>query len=420
MTAKLGLPLRMWHILQGEALLNDASGLVSFKFAVAALFSGLFSIQDAFLSLILISAGGILIGVLLSYGFVWILGRLSLHRFEETTIENLLLILLPYSAYLAAEFFHSSGILAAVAAGFTIDKVGFLDRTMVNMRIEGRFVWGMLELTLNGIIFVLLGIYLPNTMHLIDEIGISFSLGFTIVGIITFSLIFLRFIWVSLMLPLDKLFTSKKTKVWQLPDFTLLLAMSFGGIRGAIALAAILSLPNFISSGIAFPARDLLIIIVVGVVLCSLILSTIVLKIVLPRLKITTSSNPLDEENTARIAAAQAGIKAVERKMSAIIKDLNESEAAVCQQVGNALMASLNLFIVSAVGEEAEKNTSLQALTYEEKLRLSALDAARHELRKLKRQGKINNTTMINMMHRLDLRQFSLMDENKIYPRKHD
>lgn len=376
MTSKLGMPDKLKHILQGEALLNDASGLVSFKFALVALLSGFFSIEDASISLVIIGLGGCVVGVTLSYIFVTLLGQLSIHSYEETTIENLILILLPYCAYLTAEFFGFSGILSAVAAGFTMDKAGFLDKTMVNMRIEGRFVWGMLEFTLNGIIFVLLGIYLPHTLTLMTDIGIGFPMFMAIVGIITFILIALRFAWIFLTMPLEILIIHHRSKTWQLPNLKILLAISFGGIRGAIALAAILSLPASLNDGTPFPSRDLLIILVVGVVLFSLLLSTIVLRIILPHLANIMSDYPTDEENFARIAAAQAGIKSIETKMTNLIQNLDDQETALCRQVGNSLMASLNLFIVAAVGEDTEKVTSLHALTYEETLRLAALEGA--------------------------------------------
>lgn len=412
LTAKIGMPERMRHILQGEALLNDASGLVSFKFALAALISGFFSIEDAGISLLVVSAGGIIVGVCLTYAFITILGQLSLRGDDETTIENLVLILLPYATYLTAEHFGFSGILAAVTAGFSMDKAGFLDKTMVTMRIEGRFIWGMLEITLNGIIFILLGLYLPNTFSLMADIGFEPSACLTIVGIITTTLIGLRFLWIFCTLPFEALIARHKGKKWHIPNFKLVTAISFGGIRGAIALAAILSFPASMDDGAPFPYRDLLIIIVVGVVLCSLLLSTLVLPLILPKLKNLIAQSPAEEENFARIAASQAGIRAIEQKMEKLIGAMEEEEdAAMCRQVGSSLMASLNLFIAAAIGEEIEKTNSLRALTFEESLRLAALEGARQELKMLKKTGKINNTTLITIMHRLDLRQISLIDE---------
>lgn len=407
LTAKSKLPLRLTHILQGEALLNDASGLVAFKFSVAALLTGYFSVASASGSLIIVGLGGVLIGGLLTYLFVMALGQISRKNAGETTTENLLLILLPYAAYLTAEYFGCSGIIAAVAAGFTIERAGFLDKTMVTMRIEGHFVWQMMETILNGIVFILLGLYLPHFVHLVNETGISLWTYFKIVLVITVSLTMLRMVWIYLTLPFEALIAHHKNKKWKIPNLKIITAIAFGGIRGTIALAAILSLPAWMPDGSPFLARELLITLVVGVVLCSLLLSAILLPLITPYLKNLIVDLPA-EEDTARIAAAQAGIRAIEKKMETLSSTLNEHERLLCTKVGSALTASLYYFITSSIGEEEEKLTSRQALIFERNLRLAALDGARQELRQLIKKGQINNATMISVMHLLDIRQLSI------------
>ncbi|WP_133139663.1 Na+/H+ antiporter [Legionella genomosp. 1] len=410
MTSKTGMPERLRHILQGEALLNDASGLVSFKFSVTAMLTGFFSFTNATISLLLVGLGGIIIGVLLTYLFIAALGQLSRRNASETTTENLLLLLLPYAAYLAAEHLGCSGIIAAVAAGFTLDQAGFLDKTMAIMRIEGRFVWGMLETTLNGIIFILLGLYLPNSFQIIAYTGTSVSNCFLIIALITCSLIALRALWIYLTLPFEAMIARRKQAEWKIPNLKIVTAIAFGGIRGAIALAAILSLPTWMPDGSPFPMRDLLISVVVGVVLCSLLLSAIVLPLIIPSLRSLIIESPDDEEFQARIAAAQAGIQAIEQELAQLAENLNEEELNLCTQVGKTLTASLSQFVSSSVGGETEKMASLKALDFEESLRLAALEGARKELRQLRKKGRINNSTMIGIIHLLDIRQLSLVD----------
>jgi len=413
MTVGSEIPERLKHILQGEALLNDASGLISFKFSVAAMLTGIFSFADASVSLVIVGLGGILIGIILSYVIISALGQLSRRCDNETATENLLLLLLPYAAYLAAEHLGFSGVLAAVAAGFTVDKAGFLDKTMVTMRIEGRFVWGMLESTLNGVIFVLLGLYLPNSYQLLAYTDCSVPECLLLVAMITFSLIALRFIWVYLTLPFEALIARHKHSSWNFPNLKVIAVIAFGGIRGAIALAAILSLPVFLPDGNPFPSRDLLITVVVGVVLCSLLLSAIILPLLIPSVKMLVAATPADEEYTAGIAAARAAIQAIASKSELMVKDLNEPEAELCQRVANSLIASLNQLIVSSVGMESEKIICQRAILFEDILRLAALDGARKELRDLRKQCVINNTTMQEIIHILDLRQLSLVNRNK-------
>ncbi|HHF7345847.1 TPA: Na+/H+ antiporter [Legionella feeleii] len=415
MTAKVQMPKRIMHILQGEALLNDASGLVSFKFAIAAMLTGVFSLGSATASLFLISLGGLGIGAILTYLFIALLGRLKLKSDHETTTENLLLLLLPFAAYLAAEKLGFSGVLAAVSAGFTIDKAGFLDRTMVSMRIEGRFVWGMLEITLNGIIFILLGIYLPNSLNLLANTDCTTGQYLMIVVFITLALISLRALWIYLTLPFEALIARRLHKPWHRPNLRIIAAISLGGVRGAIALAAILSLPEFMPDGMPFPARNLLIIVVVGVVLCSLLISSIILPLILPGLNALITHSTNDEEKEAILAAAEAGIRAIENRVQTLTNDMNEQDAAICMQVGGSLTAKLNQFIASNVGTETEKIIHVMALTFEEELRLAALEGARQELRLLRKQGKINNTTMMAIIAKLDLRQISLVGSQRNY-----
>ncbi|KTD02446.1 Na+/H+ antiporter [Fluoribacter gormanii] len=412
MTTGTRIPERIMHILQGEALLNDASGLVSFKLAVAAMVTGVFSLKGAVWSLLFISLGGIAVGFILTYVFISLLGKLSKHSAHETTTENLLLLLLPFTVYLVAEKLGFSGVLATVAAGFTVDRAGFLDRTMAKMRIEGHFVWGVLDLTLNGIIFILLGLYLPHSIKFLATTGYSLSEYAGIVVLITVTLILLRTLWIYLTLPFEALISRRKRSSWRFPNIKIISTFSLGGVRGAIALAAILSLPHMID-GAPFPARKLLIILVIGVVLCSLLMSSLLLPLITPGLKNLIHKHTQDEENEAVLALTKAAVEAIKTKMKNLCEEINEREKSLCIDVGNKLMATFNQFIASNHGTEHEKLESMLALTFERQLRYAALEGAHLELRTLRKERKINNTTMMKIISRLDLRQITLHTEHQ-------
>ncbi|HHT0592401.1 TPA: Na+/H+ antiporter [Legionella anisa] len=412
MTSGTRIPERIMHILQGEALLNDASGLVSFKLAVAAMLTGMFSLKEAVGSLLYVSAGGVAVGVILTYIFISLLGKLSKHSAHETTTENLLLLLLPFTVYLAAEKLGFSGVLAAVAAGFTIDRAGFLDRTMAKMRIEGHFVWGVLDLTLNGIIFILLGLYLPYSIKFFATTGYSLSEYALIVVFITVTLILLRTAWIYLTLPFEALISRRNRSSWRFPNIKIISTFSLGGVRGAIALAAILSLPHMIN-GEPFPERKLLIILVIGVVLCSLLISSLLLPLITPGLKNLIHRHAQEEENEAVLALSKAAVEAIKIKMKSLCDDVNERDRAVCIDVADKLMATFNQFILSNQGTESQKLEGLLALTFERQLRYAALEGAHQELRTLRKERKINNTTMMKIISRLDLRQIALYSEHQ-------
>ncbi|STY28255.1 cation/proton antiporter [Legionella wadsworthii] len=412
MTAGHRIPERIMHILQGEALLNDASGLVSYKLAVAAMVTGFFSFKSATWSLLIISLGGITVGVFLTYVFMSLLGKITIHSAQETTTENLLLLLLPFTVYLAAEKLGFSGVLATVAAGFTVDRAGFLDRTMAKMRIEGHFFWGVLDFTLNGIIFILLGLYLPHSIKFLATTGYSLTQYAGIVFLITFTLIFLRTLWIYLTLPFEALISRRNRSTWRFPNIKIISVFSLGGVRGAIALAAILSLPHLID-GAPFPSRKLLIILVIGVVLCSLIMSSLLLPLMTPGLKKLIHKHSQDEENEAVLALTKAAVEAIKTKSSILCNEVNEREKEVCLDVANKIIESFNQFIVSNHGSESEKIESLLALTFERQLRYAALEGAHQELRLLRKERKINNTTMMKIISTLDLRQITLYTEHQ-------
>ncbi|KTD67707.1 MULTISPECIES: Na+/H+ antiporter [Legionella] len=413
MTAGARIPDRIMHILQGEALLNDASGLVSFKLAVAAMLTGVFSLKGALWSLFFISLGGIAIGVTLTYVFISLLGKLTKHNVHETTTENLLLLLLPFTVYLIAEKLGFSGVLATVAAGFTVDRAGFLDRTMAKMRLEGHFVWGVLDITLNGIIFILLGLYLPHAIKFLKATGYSLSEYTMIVVLITLTLILLRTAWIYLTLPFEALISRRNKSSWRFPNIKIIGTFSLGGVRGAIALAAILSLPHMADGG-PFPERKLLIILVIGVVLCSLLITSLFLPLITPGLKNLLHKHNQDEENEAVLALSKAAVEAIKTKMKSLCDEVNGRERDLCMEVANKLMDSFNQFIVSNHGTENEKLESILALTFERQLRYAALEGAHQELRSLRKERKINNTTMMKIIARLDLRQIALHTEHQI------
>jgi len=184
-------------------------------------------------------------------------------------------------------------------------------------------------------------------------------------------------------------------------------------VRGAIALAAILSLPHMADGG-PFPERKLLIILVIGVVLCSLLITSLFLPLITPGLKNLLHKHNQDEENEAVLALSKAAVEAIKTKMKSLCDEVNGRERDLCMEVANKLMDSFNQFIVSNHGTENEKLESILALTFERQLRYAALEGAHQELRSLRKERKINNTTMMKIIARLDLRQIALHTEHQI------
>ncbi|MDF5874339.1 Na+/H+ antiporter [Pseudomonas aeruginosa] len=284
------LPKRLMHLLEGEALMNDASGLVAFKFAIAAAMTGVFSLVDASLNFLLVAVGGLAIGVFLS----WSLGRIRAwmisRGWDDPATHVVLMLLLPFASYMVAEHLGVSGILSAVAAGMMQSWVDLLPR-QTSTRLLNRSVWSMLEFAFNGVVFLLLGLQLPDIMksvanHHGDLLWRS-SLLLAYVAAITAVLMLIRYGWVygywKLSLRIDRWRGKSPPGLSGISLRRLSALSALSGVRGAVTLAAVLSVPMSLMDGSAFPQRDLIIFIATSVILISLIGATIGLPLLAAR-----------------------------------------------------------------------------------------------------------------------------------------
>ncbi|HEX7856321.1 MAG TPA: Na+/H+ antiporter [Sphingobium sp.] len=339
--ARVPIPKRMMHILEGESLLNDASGLVCLRFAVAAALTGSFSPGSAALNFLWVAGLGILVGVavtiLISHTKAWVTDRWR----EDSGSQILVSLLIPFGSYLAAEHLHASGILAAVSAGVAMTFAEASRQTMAETRMRRNSVWDMIQFALNGIIFVLLGEQLPgilagakNTVALTGH-GAPAWLAFYIAAI-TVGLATLRFLWVWASLKLTILRNGRKGIGTRSPDWRLIAATSIAGVRGAITLAGVLTLPLLLNDGTPFPARDLSIFLAAGVILLSLIIASIALPILLSGLTMPSEPSVQAEEDHARITTAEAAIQAIEQHQHRLAQD--EGEADIFAAAGARVM----------------------------------------------------------------------------------
>jgi len=417
-TAGSKMPARLQGILQGEALLNDASGLVSFKFALAAALTGVFSLGSAAFGLLAVGLGGLLIGAALAFLFDWALRFVGGRADGDTATESLLMLLLPIAAYMLAEHVGASGILSAVAAGLAMDSTGFLRRGSAVQRTQGRFVWGMVEFVFNGLIFLLLGLYVPISIRSATnaQASIAGHLGdlFMLIGATTLALIGLRFVWVCVTLPFEGWIARRARLEWHWPGLRLVGAASLGGLRGAIALAGILSLPRLMPDGSPFPQRDLLIEVVLGVVLCSLVLGAVGLPPLLRGVRAGPGADPKHARHAALVAAATAALAAVEARQDALLAACDERQAELCRKAASALIARYRHIIDFGAKEGPPLSAgdtptdSELAASFGTELRLAGLQAARDELYEAKASARIDEQTLKSIGGELDLAELSL------------
>ncbi|MBV7488995.1 Na+/H+ antiporter [Pseudomonas sp. PDM30] len=403
------LPTPLMHILQGEALMNDASGLVTFKFALVAAVTGVFSLANASLTFVLVAVGGLAVGVALS----WLVGRLRAWMIErgwdDPATHVVFMLLLPFAAYVLAERMEVSGILSAVAAGMMQSWLDLLPR-QTNTRLLNRSVWSLLEFAFNGLIFLLLGLQLPDIIKAVasHETSLWPTLlyrGLDVVAIFLVLLV-LRFVWVQSIWRLSVLLRRLRGKgeVTRVPTARSCWLLTVGGVRGAVTLAGVMSVP-MLMGGSAFPERDLLIFIAAGVILLSLIAACIALPLLLRGIEASPDDKRRNEVRDAWRKTAEAAIHALETE------EVNPQDAAQ-----SALAVELKARIMSEYRHQLEvfnDSAEAQALAFqmdllERRLRLKALRAQRLELYSLSRHHQIGDDVLREVLGELDLSEAKL------------
>jgi CPA1 family monovalent cation:H+ antiporter len=403
------LPTPLMHMLQGEALMNDASGLVTFKFALVAAVTGVFSLANASLTFVLVAVGGLAVGVALS----WLVGRLRAWMIErgwdDPATHVVFMLLLPFAAYVLAERMEVSGILSAVAAGMMQSWLDLLPR-QTNTRLLNRSVWSLLEFAFNGLIFLLLGLQLPDIIKAVasHETSLWPTLlyrGLDVVAIFLVLLV-LRFVWVQSIWRLSVLLRRLRGKgeVTRVPTARSCWLLTVGGVRGAVTLAGVMSVP-MLMGGSAFPERDLLIFIAAGVILLSLIAACIALPLLLRGIEASPDDKRRNEVRDAWRKTAEAAIHALETE------EVNPQDAAQ-----SALAVELKARIMSEYRHQLEvfnDSAEAQALAFqmdllERRLRLKALRAQRLELYSLSRHHQIGDDVLREVLGELDLSEAKL------------
>jgi monovalent cation/hydrogen antiporter len=404
--ARVPIPKRLMHILEGESLLNDASGLVCMRFAVAAALTGTFSLVDAFGTFLWVAIGGIALGV----GVTWIVtvakNWVSRHFGEETGSQILISLLIPFGAYLLAEHLHCSGILAAVAAGVTMGYVEQTGQALAVTRVRRSAVWDTVQFAANGIMFVLLGEQLPQIVtgaaQVVRETGHHEPVWLLIyVVAINCALAALRFLWVWTSLRFTLFRAALKGQNPVVPSWRLIAATSLAGVRGTITLAGVLTLPLTLYDGSAFPARDLAIFLAAGVIIVSLIAASLSLPYLLQGLKLPPEPLQQEEEDGARVAAAEAAIQAIEQAQH----DMGEGRGDTDLYVGaGARIMELYRQRIDGRSKTGEERALARRMDeIERKLRLAGLRAERTELYRIARSRKLSDETARRLVREIDL-----------------
>jgi len=293
----LKIPKRIVTILEGESLVNDASSLIVFRFALAALFTGQFVLWKAGADFLLVAGMGIVVGLAIG-NIVY-----AIHRWLPTTasIDTALTLVTPYLMYITAEHFHFSGVLAVVSGGLFLSYRSH-DLFSYSSRLQSQSVWEILVFLLNGVVFIMIGLQLPD---IVRGLG-SYSLQSAIYYGITISLvtILIRIAWVYPGAYLPRMLSKRIRRRETNPGWKSIFIVGWSGMRGVVSLASALAIPYSLVGGAAFPHRNLILFITFVVILFTLVLQGLTLPLVIRWLNIEVHENEAEQEQAIRVRLA--------------------------------------------------------------------------------------------------------------------
>lgn len=379
LSKRIHLPEKIVNLLEGEALINDASGLVAFKFAVAATVSGSFSLIKATASFFVIAIGGLLCGVVLSFLIIHIRRLIRRLGMEDVTIQMLIQILTPFLIYLTSEHLGVSGILAVVSGGIIHSiEHEYTESFMSKLQIVSHSTWFVILFILNGLVFLILGLQIPGVIKIIFEDEKFNNLQvFGYIVVISIILTVIRFLWVYIFGEGKLRF--RKEELFDKLRFKAAVLTSLSGVRGAVTLAGAFSIPYILQGGALFPQRDLIIFISAGVILFSLLETSMILPTLVKKEEQSKGEDKNKIERKAFIKVIEASIKVLKEE----INDENKKAAL-------DIIASYNRYIRKSYRSENQVELNLQSSEMKKDIYAKALKVEEDEIEQLFKAGKIS------------------------------
>ena len=379
---RLGVPRKLVTIVEGESLVNDGTGLVLYRVAVAAVVTGSFSAYYTG-GLFLVSAGG---GIAVGLGVGWLVRQIR-KRLDNPPAEITISLLTGYVAFIPAELMGVSAVLATVTAGIYL---GWHTPELTNaqVRLQGLAVWEIVQYLLNALLFVLIGLQLPVVIDALGDLSAAQLVGYA--AVVSLTVIVLRVAWVFAVLHAPK-WIARRMSNWRGAVF-----LSWAGMRGAVSLAAALALPLQTDAGTPFPGRDLILFLTFSVILATLVGQGLTLPFVIRVLGLEDDGVDDREDSKARIHAAEAALARLEELVS---EDWVREDTA--ERVRGAYRFRTNRF--RARLDDGDDGAIESRSQDYQRLRRELLDAERRALIDLRRSGAISNDVWLRVGRDLDL-----------------
>jgi monovalent cation/hydrogen antiporter len=389
---RLAIPRRISAIILGECLVNDATALVLYRFAVAAAVMGTFSLLHAGIAFLAVAGGGVLVGLATALILEGVLRYVRTRGLDDPTTASIVSLLAPYASYLPAEAFHFSGVLAAVTAGVVLSwrSRHFMDS---ETRILSSGVWRVLTYVLNAFAFLLIGLQLPAILLELEPHVRDYALYGLVIAVLV---IVIRIVWVFPATYLPRLLSPSLRAKDPYPSWRTTTVIGWSGMRGIVSLAAALALPYTIGDQL-FPERGVTIFFTICVVFATLVLQGLTLGPLIKRLGLTESDSSHGRENRLRIVALEAG-------MARLRADMSYHAGGPEMEVGGRLIEEYQHRIDVLRGKAArEENESLAETQVDRRLQKVALDAERSAITRLRESGQIPDDIFRSIEYDLDL-----------------
>jgi monovalent cation/hydrogen antiporter len=385
---RLGVPHRLVTLIEGESLVNDATALVAYRLALAAVVTGSFTLWEAGLRFVVGALGGVAIGLAVG----WLIAE-ARRRLDDPVTEIILSVVTGYAAYLPADRLGASGVLAAVTAGL---YVGWRAPQLASpsTRLLGFSFWEVLVYLLNAVLFVLVGLQLHPILLEVSGHSVAVLVGQA--ALISTVVIAVRLAWVFTVPYLIRVLDRRPAQRARRVGARQRLVVGWSGMRGAVSLAAALALPLTTSAGQAFPQRNLIIFVTFGVILATLVLQGLTLPSLIRRLGVRDDGSEEQEELRGRLRATNAALARLEELAGEgwTRDDTVERMRGLYQFRRRRLKAR--------AGYLADDGYQDRSLAYQRLVR-ELLEAQRREIVLLRNQGEISNDVMHRIERDLDL-----------------
>jgi Na+/H+ antiporter len=407
---RLGVPRRIVTILEGESLVNDATGIVAYRIAVAAVLAGTFSLWQAGLQFVVGAVGGIAVGFAMGWVVIWA----RRHVADDPNVQNTLSLLTPFATYLLAEEpshwaweqlglpgeFAFSGVLAVVTTGLYLGRRGPYV-IAPETRLQGYAFWEFVTFLLNGVIFALIGLQLGGIMERLSESTPYSVVTLVLYGaLVSLAVILARFMWVFLGTFVRRWLSRRVRQSVLILPVRQGTVIAWTGMRGVISLAAALALPLSTESGAPFPQRDLILFLTFCVILATLVVQGLTLPVLIRALGLEDDGSREREETEGRIKVAEAALARIEELA---VEDWVREDTA--ERVRGLYNYRRNRFSARFGGDEdgiEERSVAYQRLLRE------LLRAQRATLIELRNEGVIGDEAMHRIERDLDLEESRL------------